>query len=785
MRVIYRNPNYISDIDKGVNLLSISFFNDELSIIKEVDLRKLNWDEEYNLFKLDFESENQIIAHLQLSDEDYIYIYTKDSQVYLSREGNISRLEFDNQLLKVENERNDLKILQMGKALFEIRYKNEKNEEVLLEINDLLSNNVKNIWIDLEIADTSSKKKTTLSSIELNGIYLFITYYPSRKQINISNVFVKNLDLRISNVTILNRKEVKLNIDNRKLILPFRKTTPPVLIGKNKNLLHPNEKIKISINQRQFYLYVKNNQIYLSHDRFEVYGIHVNLRASFWFNKLFIFGKYFNSGKSEFASYDYIYIKNTDKPIGKFKRLNIFGKGKVWGYASIDLNTLTQDTALHRSLAFGVEDTPINPLFMRRGISILKTFSRKKHGNNILILRGNISGGTSFTSIPYSQEYSIINTLKTIVAKYCAKVIVSRKNVNLYFEKRSSKADESSIRVFKRVMEVENLKSTNLFILDKTSDAYSELKKRYKKNLVAKYSFKHFYSIFQADYFISSELSANVINNKSVSNRFRSKVTTTPLIFLQHGIMFAKPIDNPKAKAFHKKNLSCNIQKTVISSELEAEQFYKVGYDKNDLLLTGLSTFDYAKLLPDADKIAYMPTYRYWEEHLVYNGNVEETSYYQDLLQMIHLFEENNMLDRLLIVPHNGFSPYFGDNFKNYSENICLNPSEALRKAKVFITDYSSAIYDAIIRGAYPIFYWEAKDYLIENYKAIPPVNDENAPGQIAYSKEALMKIVKNAINNDYQLEEDYLQKYRKINQFSDGKNTDRIVDYLISDNII
>lgn len=47
----------------------------------------------------------------------------------------------------------------------------------------------------------------------------------------------------------------------------------------------------------------------------------------------------------------------------------------------------------------------------------------------------------------------------------------------------------------------------------------------------------------------------------------------------------------------------------------------------------------------------------------------------------------------------------------------------------------------------------------------------------MAYSKEALIEIVQNCIENNYQLEDEYVKKYRKINQFSDGKNTERIVE--------
>lgn len=210
-----------------------------------------------------------------------------------------------------------------------------------------------------------------------------------------------------------------------------------------------------------------------------------------------------------------------------------------------------------------------------------------------------------------------------------------------------------------------------------------------------------------------------------------------------------------------------------------------MGYDSDDLLLTGLATFDFAYLNEGADKIAYMPTYRYWEEGLIYKNMIEETSYYKSIMKVIKAFEKVGLLDRLLIVPHNKFSQFIYDNMPEYKHIISDNPSEALKISKIFITDYSSAIYDAIFRGAYPIFYWEEKDYLIENYKAIPPVNEENAPGDIAYSIDELIKYVVNAIKNNYEITNEIKEKYLAINSFEDRKNTIRIVDYLEEHNII
>ncbi|WP_259342252.1 CDP-glycerol glycerophosphotransferase family protein [Mammaliicoccus sciuri] len=108
-----------------------------------------------------------------------------------------------------------------------------------------------------------------------------------------------------------------------------------------------------------------------------------------------------------------------------------------------------------------------------------------------------------------------------------------------------------------------------------------------------------------------------------------------------------------------------------------------------------------------------------------------------------------------------------------------------MKEARIFITYYSSIIYDAIYRGAYPIFYWKEKDELIKNYKAIPPVNEENAPGEIAYNEKELIEYVNKAIDKNYEVNEDIKEKYIKINEFNDNKNTKRVIEELTAEKVL
>ena len=106
-----------------------------------------------------------------------------------------------------------------------------------------------------------------------------------------------------------------------------------------------------------------------------------------------------------------------------------------------------------------------------------------------------------------------------------------------------------------------------------------------------------------------------------------------------------------------------------------------------------------------------------------------------------------------------------------------------LKKADTLITDYSSVAYDAFYRGANVIFYWRDKDECMENYGGHLMLDENNVFGKVCYTKEDIT----NAVNLKYgeKQEEKEKEKYRKIVEFYDGKNTERLIECLKKDNII
>ncbi|WP_306298530.1 CDP-glycerol glycerophosphotransferase family protein [Bacillus cytotoxicus] len=749
--------------------------------------------------KLLFEHEirDQIIFEYRLAEKYIIYIYALNNNIYIlkERDRNIKNISRENMYsFHVKNFKKNLTVRQQGLTRLEVI---DRNGREVVTIDNFLTAEAINFNVEHEIGIGNEKRRFILISKVSYDIYnLVVTYDSKKKEFNVFkvlfNVLVGHPNMEIK---IRNRNEVFVEntLDGTRKILNFKKLSrryPIKLFGKKVVKQFKNDNI-ISIciiNRARYYIYVKQNGIFaIRSNPLAVTQHKANLKVFSTRKSCFIYGRFTHYAYHSFKEYDYLYCRNSDYQIAKFIRP--FGNIKFlkrFGFFRVPLSSFDIDERIHNNLFVGNKERLIHNLQLKQNDAKVKTYTFKKYKDQLHVIRTNLQGNITSTMIPYAPEYSWTSRIKIKVAKAVSKIFKNKKkNLNLYFEKKSNKADESAFRVFEHVMKTDTPNSINKFVLSKESAHYKDMKQKYGSNIIEKYSLKHYLSIYNADYFISSELSNHLLNDRLYIDSLRSKIMEVPLVFLQHGIMFAKPVDNPMAFGFHKDKNLYNMYKSVISSELEAKEFYKMQYNRNDLILTGLATFDFAKLVPEADKIAYMPTYRYWEEGLIYSNNIEETSYYKAIMKVIKGFEVAGLIDRLLIVPHNKFSEFIYGNMPEYKHIISDNPSEALKLSKVFITDYSSAIYDAQYRGAYPIFYWEEKDYLIRQYKAIPPVNENNCPGPVVYNVEELVDTVKVAIKNNYKLDKKYKSRYSKINKFKDNKNTSRIVSFLQKDKII
>ena len=108
-----------------------------------------------------------------------------------------------------------------------------------------------------------------------------------------------------------------------------------------------------------------------------------------------------------------------------------------------------------------------------------------------------------------------------------------------------------------------------------------------------------------------------------------------------------------------------------------------------------------------------------------------------------------------------------------------------LRECDTLITDYSSISYDAFYRGANVIFCWEEKDECMTHYGEGTRLmlTEELAFGPVTMNDEERRKAVEETYGKPQKQE--YIDNYRQIIEFHDGKNSERIIQHLIKDGVI
>ena len=349
----------------------------------------------------------------------------------------------------------------------------------------------------------------------------------------------------------------------------------------------------------------------------------------------------------------------------------------------------------------------------------------------------------------------------------------------LLFEKFCEKYEESAKYVFERLVD-DGWKNV-YFILDKKSNYANEIPKKYRKNIISKYSFKHYYEFFNANAFISTETMNHIID-LTIYNpliRRRQMLDDYYYFFLQHGVSyiyyFGRRNDFKKGSGFRDNSF------VVVSSKKEAQHFVEDGkFDREDLIMCGMPKFDHYMKNENADKILIMPTTRNFEYSTI-RDDIESSTYYNFSKKIIESVPEE-LKDKIVFIPHPLIMKVIGkSDLERYMPKE-LNYDELLKDTRLLITDYSSISYDAFYRGSNVIFFWKEREMCIEKTGIDVVLNEENAFADIAYDYETLKELISK--NYNCPPSEENIRKFREIVEFNDGKNTERFLKYIYNTNL-
>ena len=359
------------------------------------------------------------------------------------------------------------------------------------------------------------------------------------------------------------------------------------------------------------------------------------------------------------------------------------------------------------------------------------------------------------------------------------------KKLVVLYEKNAAKYEESASVLFEKL--IDNGYKYAYFIVDKNYEYIDRIPEKYRKNIVYKYTFKHYLYFFRTKTFIGTEAIAHAIDLKTFNLVALFKVASKNInyVFLQHGVMYMVSLDSESREMFKRKKLKGKYR-VIVSSRAEADHFVTLGrHLEEDIYISGLPKFDRNTLNDDADKIVIMPTWRPWEINTA-RTDFSETPYFKMLMKLYNNVPDE-LKDKVIILPHPLIVNELSKASPSVVDKIVLGAryDDILKQARVLVTDYSSIAYDAFYRGTRVIFYWEEKDYCMMQYGPSTKLmlNEENVYGDYFYSENGLSKAIKENYENPQT--EEYKERYSKLVDFHDGKNTQRLVEFLKNDKII
>jgi CDP-glycerol glycerophosphotransferase (TagB/SpsB family) len=308
--------------------------------------------------------------------------------------------------------------------------------------------------------------------------------------------------------------------------------------------------------------------------------------------------------------------------------------------------------------------------------------------------------------------------------------------------------------------------------------------------LIKHMSFKYMVYSYAAKLLISSEAKANIYDIKIQRGKLKANFDRKKFVFLQHGVMGFKRVDNTFRKSPDKSRPKI-LDLFVVSSEYEKKVIKDYfGYSDKEIILTGLCRWDAIENKVDETnkQIFLMPTWRTWLEGLE-DEKFVETDYYKNYVGLLNnarltkLLEENNITLNFLLHPK--FKDYI-DNFNVETNNIKVykfgeqKVNEVLMKSSMLITDYSSVAWDMYYQKK-PILFFQFDYEEQEKYQGSYLNMTEDLFGERAFNIDELISLTTNYVENGFKEKEKFANMRPRYFSHIDKKNCERTYKAIMS----
>ena len=339
------------------------------------------------------------------------------------------------------------------------------------------------------------------------------------------------------------------------------------------------------------------------------------------------------------------------------------------------------------------------------------------------------------------------------------------------------------------------------FAIQKNCSDYQRLKKL--GNILDLNSYEFLNNIIKSDKIISSEYNLWVDNPFGKDQQFIRDLFHFTFVFMGTGI-----IKDDLSNYLHRFKINIDILVTSTKKEYNSILSSNYGYNKDNLLLTGLPRFDNLenfnknKINNQSIKkiILVIPTWRLYikenKNSLIYESLHSETFIYTKFFNFYNSLINDQKLLKVMkkynytgvFCLHQYFSAQWIDFTKNQQftiKNIC-NYQELLFEGSLLITDYSSIFFDfGYLKKPIIYTHFDYEEYRKNSFPEGYFSYKIDGFGPIYYNVKSTVDSIIRYIKNSCLLNIKYLRRINSFFTFYDEHNNDRLYKEIIQKGVI